>query len=258
MTPSTEEPAVPKINVYLPDDLAAAVKAAKLPVSAVCQRALEDALRQSTAAAESTRSLDEAGPEGEDDAWASSVTTPRLRAAVEKGRERARARGAAMLGTADLLLGLLDQGSNLGILVIEALDVRRDDLRDEVEARLAQAGADDEGPPDTEVGSPGGMTATARKALELAGEEALRLGHNYLGCEHLLLGLIGEPDGLGGRVLRSFGLDRTVTRRTVVSALSGFGHAQRPKAAATAGAPNDDTMRQVLERLEAIERKLGA
>jgi ATP-dependent Clp protease ATP-binding subunit ClpC len=185
------------------------------------------------------------------------MTTPRLRAAVEKGRERARARGAAMLGTADLLLGLLDQGSNLGILVIEALEVRRDDLRDEVEARLAQAGPDDEGPPDTGVGSPGGMTGTARKALELTGEEALRLGHNYRGCEHLLLGLIGEADGLGGRVLRSFGLDRTVTRRTVVSALSGFTHAQRP-GTPSAGATNDDTMRQVLERLAAIEHKLGA
>jgi len=248
---------VPKINVYLPDDLATAVRAAKLPVSAVCQRALEDALRQQAAAAESTRSLEEAetGAEGDDDAWASSVTTPRLRTAVRLARESARSRGASRLGTEDLLLGILQEGSNFAILVIEALEVRRDDLREELEARMAQAPAE---VPGADVDELTGMAATARRALELAGEEALRLGHNYLGCEHLLLGLVGEPDGLGGRVLRSVGLERTVTRRTIVSALSGFGHASRPAPApGPEREPSAASLREVLDRLEAIERKLA-
>ncbi|MDQ1521366.1 MAG: hypothetical protein QOI55_2439, partial [Actinomycetota bacterium] len=71
---------MPKINVYLPDDLAEAVREARIPVSAVCQRALEDALRHSTAATESTRALEEAG---EADVPFSGRTTVRLRGAVK-------------------------------------------------------------------------------------------------------------------------------------------------------------------------------
>lgn len=63
-------------------------------------------------------------------------------------------------------------------------------------------------------------TPNTDRALELA----IRMGPDHLGCEHLLLGLVTEEEGLGGRILRSMGLDATVARRAVVAALAGFVH----------------------------------
>jgi ATP-dependent Clp protease ATP-binding subunit ClpA len=239
---------MPKINVYLPDDLADAVRAARLPVSAVCQRALEDALQKATAAAESARALEAAG---EDDLPAGTRATPRLRKTVQLAYAAARERGVNYVGTEHLLLGILDEGGNLALRVIEALDVEPDDLRRELDALIAQHQA---GP------GPGGdpkLTALAARSLELAVHEAMRLFHNYLGCEHLLLGLVEEEEGLGGRALRTMGVDKTVARRAVVSALSGFVQARREFAAPPAAPSGDQVTREILERLTAIERKLG-
>jgi ATP-dependent Clp protease ATP-binding subunit ClpA len=239
---------MPKINVYLPDDLAEAVRAARIPVSAVCQRALEDALQKATAAAESARALASAG---EDDLPKGTRATPRLRKAVQLAYAAARERGVNYVGTEHLLLGLLEERENLAVRVIEALDVEPDDVRRELDALIAQH----QGGP-----GPGGepkLTANAARSLELAVQEAMRLFHNYLGCEHLLLGLIEEDEGLGGRALRSMGVDKTVARRAVVSALSGFVQARREFAAQPAAPTADQVTREILERLTAIERKLG-
>src|SRR5690348_14567617 len=112
---------MPKINVYLPDDLAEAVREARLPVSAVCQRALEDALRQTTAASETARSFEQ--PDDGDAAWLHGPATPRVRSAMQRAHAAARDRKVPYLGTEHVLIGVLDEGNNMAIRVIESLDV---------------------------------------------------------------------------------------------------------------------------------------
>lgn len=236
---------MPKINVYLPDDLAVAVKEANVPVSAICQAALERVVREVTA-------LREGGPEGRsagDQDWAAGTGvafaryTNRARQAVALGRQAATTLGHSYVGTEHLLLGVLDEGGNLAVRVLEALDVAPEDVRAELGAYV-RAGEGSE--PATS------LTPHLRRALELATGESVRLGHNYVGCEHLLLGLVAEPDGLAGSVLRQLGLELRVTRRAVVTALSGYMQAR-------ANEPVIATNRfdEILRRLDAIETRLA-
>src|SRR5580700_6600570 len=120
---------MPKINVYLPDDLAAAVRAAGIPVSPVCQRALADAVRAVSgirAAIEMIRAADfdpAAHPEiGE-------RLSSRITARLDEILGLARQLGGGQAGSADLLAALLDHGSNLGVLLLEAIDIAPDEVR---------------------------------------------------------------------------------------------------------------------------------
>jgi ATP-dependent Clp protease ATP-binding subunit ClpA len=243
---------MPKINVYLPDDLANAVREAKIPVSAVCQRALEDALRRATAAAESTRALEDLD---DVDLPRFGVMTPRLKNVVALAQKAAREQKVNYVGTEHFLLGILDERGNLAVRVLQSLDIEPDDLRRELEALIGQQ---------KKVAKPTGpakMTPLAHRAFELAAQQSVGFFHNYVGCEHLLLGLVIEEEGMAGRVLRSMGVDKTVARRAVVTALSGFVHARQelgpqppinpPKLA------DEQLAREILDRLDAIERKLG-
>jgi ATP-dependent Clp protease ATP-binding subunit ClpA len=244
------ENAVPKINVYLPDDLATAVRDARIPVSAVCQQALADALQQVTAATEAARSFDE--PSDEDMPGGGARATPRLRQVVKLARAAAREGGSDEVGTEHLLLGILEERDNLAVRVIETLDVDLDDLRTELDALVAQQ----EGASSKRAPKRPRLSTLAKDAFRNAVDESIRMGHNYIGCEHLLLGLVAEDEGLAGRVLRSMGVDKTVARRTTASILTGFVYARKQGAAAPAGG-TDTVVREILERLHAIERKLG-
>jgi ATP-dependent Clp protease ATP-binding subunit ClpC len=253
------EDAVPKINVYLPDDLAAAVRDARIPVSAVCQQALADALQQVTAATEAARAFDE--PSDEDMPLGGGRATPRLRTVVKLARASAREAGSERVGTEHLLLGVLDERENLAVRVIETLDVDLDDLRTELDALIAQGEADGAGGGgrSKKVAQRPRLTPIAKDAFRHAVDESIRMGHNYIGCEHLLLGLVAEEEGLAGRVLRSMGVDKTVARRTTVSLLTGFMYARKQGQMGSGAAPaagTDAVVREILERLSAIERKL--
>jgi ATP-dependent Clp protease ATP-binding subunit ClpC len=152
------------------------------------------------------------------------------------------------VGTEHVLLGILDEGGNVAIRVLDDLDIDPDDLRTELRASMGPASA----------GSPEGhppFTPLAKRALELTAKEALGLGHNYIGCEHLLLGLLATEDGLASKVLQRMGVELRTTRRAVVTALLRF-HAE-PKPAAPSPPP-DTTLEQILERLTAIERRLAS
>jgi ATP-dependent Clp protease ATP-binding subunit ClpC len=232
---------MPKINVYLPDDLAAAVRDAQIPVSAVCQAALERAVRDVSA----LRGSDEA-PAAEEPAYGPfSRFTGRARKSTMLAEGVARAHKHSYVGTEHLLLGVLEEGGNLALKVLRALDVEPGDARSELTASLAPASDNGDG------AAP--FTPLAKEALERATKEALGLGHNYVGCEHLLLGLIAVEDGLASQVLRRMGVELRTTRRAVVTALSGFIHASEQHA--TQAAP--DTMAEVLRRIEAIEKQLA-
>jgi ATP-dependent Clp protease ATP-binding subunit ClpC len=158
---------MPKVNVYLPDDLAAAVRRAGLPVSAICQHALTEALR---AAGEARSAIDALRDPG---AGAPALTgaTPRLRRVLERAGPAA--------DPARLLLALLDDGDNLALRILEMLDV-------DVAALRAAAGG------------LGGDAAAGRRVLAAALEGAIGLGHSHLGTEHLLLGLAAEAGELLG------------------------------------------------------------
>jgi ATP-dependent Clp protease ATP-binding subunit ClpC len=245
MTPSTRGAEdMPKINVYLPDDLAEAVRSANLPVSTICQRALATALQGATSVREGTGAIvgSPGGP------VLHRAVTGRLQRAIDLADGAAKERSHAFVGTEHLLLGVLDEGENLALRVLTALEVDPADVRTEVLPLLDGHEA--------RPGSEPQRTPHANRALELAGSEAIRMGHNYLGCEHLLLGLVTEEEGLGGRVLRSMGVDATVARRAVVAALAGFVH--RTGGATPAATPTAEPLEEIRSRLARIEARLGA
>jgi ATP-dependent Clp protease ATP-binding subunit ClpC len=241
---------MPKINVYLPDELAEAVKAAGVPVSAICQRALEQAVRRVTAIRETVLN----GPDGEDPTAPSRLRhfTDRARTAVRLGLERAAAESAAAVGTEHLLAGVLAEGGNLALHVLRAIDVEPEAVLQELSRQAVSAGAP-AGGPERRFGGP------AANALELAVTEATALGHNYVGCEHLLLGLLAEPDGTAGHVLRGMGADYRLTRHAVTAALAGYVHlrAQATPGAADPAAVSAHAVAAAVRReLEPVVRRL--
>ena len=141
--------------------------------------------------------------------------TGRARAGVARAREEAQEMGHDYVGTEHLLLGILVDPGALSVKVLDALGVPPDGLRSAVvEAsgpRLPHNPSAD--PP---------FTPRARRVLDLTHGESLRLGHNYVGTEHLLLALIAEQDGIAGRVLRGQGVDMDRARAEVVRTLSAY------------------------------------
>lgn len=245
---------MPKINVYLPDELAEAVKEAGVPVSAVCQRALEQAVRRVTAIRETALGdLDDA-----DLAARLPHFTARTRAALKRSIEQAQAAEAPAVGSGHLLGGLLAEGGNLALHVLRAVEIEPDRVGRELARQpLTEAGVA------TEDASRR-FSGPASNALELAVTEATALGHNYVGCEHLLLGLIAEPAGTAGQVLRSLGAELRLTRRAVAAALAGYVHlrAQTPQAAsgttetaAALAAVVRQELQPIVRRIERLEER---
>jgi ATP-dependent Clp protease ATP-binding subunit ClpA len=211
---------MPKVNIYLPDDLAEAVKDAGVPVSAVCQRALEHAVRRVTAIREIAR---EALPAGRSDPVIVNFTR-RAMTVLQSAQAAAQAGGLAEMRTEHLLTALVAD-DNMGVRVLTALEITPQQVRSQLASR-EQAGTDAAaGRPadgDAIAAAEAGFSPQAATVLELAAAESSGLGNSYVGCEHLVLGLIGEPDGVAGSVLRSLGADLRVTRRTVAAALAGW------------------------------------
>lgn len=202
---------MPKINVYLPDDLADAVRDAGVPVSAICQRALGEAVRRITLIRQAA--LDDLA--GADPTDRLHAFTGRAGTALKLAIGRAREDGAPAVGTGHLLHGLLAEGGNFALQILTAMEIHPRQVGTDLAAVTA-----------VEPGDGGGLrfSTAAAAALELTTAEALALGHNYVGCEHLLLGLAAEPDGIAGRVLRAAGADPKGTRRAVTAAMAGYSH----------------------------------
>jgi ATP-dependent Clp protease ATP-binding subunit ClpC len=238
---------MPKINVYLPDELAAAVKEAQVPVSAICQSALERAVRD----VQSVRAADQPPAEDRPGVGLFGRFTPRARAAMSNAERCAREVPHNYVGTEHVLLGVLEEGGNLALKILESSDIELDDLRAELVASL--------GPATERVEGHIPFTPLAKRALESTAKEALTLGHNYIGCEHLLLGLLGTDDGLASQVLRRMGLELRMTRATTVKVLVGFGHAQQNPPSATSAPPmiSASQFDEILQRLVAIEDRMN-
>lgn len=238
---------MPKVNVYLPDELADAVKESGIPVSAICQRALEQSVRRVTAIRAAVLSdLDVADPAAQLSRFTQRATT-----IVRLAIERARADGADTVGTHHLLHGILAEGQNVAVMVLTAIEVDPGQLAADLPA-AKPAGDNDQA---------NRFDGPAANAIELAVTEAISLGHNYVGSEHLLLGLVSEPDGLGGHLLRTRGVEVRLARRAIAAALAGLVHVKSQSAAADPAAGVAAAIRHELEpiarRLDRLEAHVG-
>ncbi|MEV7679438.1 Clp protease N-terminal domain-containing protein [Streptomyces sp. NPDC088341] len=139
--------------------------------------------------------------------------TPRARNVVVASQNKARESGHIQIGTGHLLLGLLDDPDGLAarVLVAQGIPLKT------VEEAVTEALPEPSGEPVPDLVP---FDARAKKALELTFREALRLGHNYIGTEHLLLALLEQEDGEG--VLSGLGLDKASTEERVSAALSAI------------------------------------
>ncbi len=293
---------MPKINVYLPDDLAAAVREAGLSVSPICQEALAEAVRVVGAVREEVEVLraPDFDPERQPQISAriAARMTDHLRHAVDRARDLARARG--IVDTEHLLVGVIDEPDNLGTQVLRSLDVDVPRLR-EAAARAAIRAREGgsrrpRGPggsqsPRGRDGTPagqdvlGGLSPAARLAIAAALDGAVDLGHGFLGCEHLVLGLAevagggvggrvggsvgggaggsvgggvgGSVGGGAGELLRGLGIEPNDLRRAIPPAVAaaalGYSNARQRFAPAFA-----DRLAEINRRLEGFEQRLTA
>src|SRR3954451_13722207 len=140
--------------------------------------------------------------------------TERARQVVVLAQEEARILKHNYIGTEHILLGLLREEEGLAARVLESLDITVERVRAQV-VRIVGSGEEV-----TSGQIP--FTPRAKKLLELALREALSLGHNYIGTEHILLGLIREGEGVAAQVLVKLGADLNRVRQQVLQLLSGY------------------------------------
>src|ERR1700759_394674 len=155
--------------------------------------------------------------------------TDRARRVVVLAQEEARMLNHNYIGTEHILLGLIHEGEGVAAKALESLGISLDAVRQQVEEIIGQGQQ-----------APSGhipFTPRAKKVLELSLREALQLGHNYIGTEHILLGLIREGDGVAAQVLVKLGADLNRVRQQVIQLLHGYqGKEPGPAAAGSAEA----------------------
>ena len=158
--------------------------------------------------------------------------TDRARRVVVLAQEEARLLNHSYIGTEHILLGLIHEGEGVAAKALESLSISLDAVRAQVEEIIGQGGS-----------SPSGhipFTPRAKKVLELSLREALQLGHNYIGTEHILLGLLREGEGVATQVLVKLGADLGKVRQQVIQLLSGYqGPGTKGEAAGSAAAPGN-------------------
>jgi len=144
--------------------------------------------------------------------------TERARQVVVLAQDEARALAHNYIGTEHVLLGLLREEEGIAARVLESLGVTIEDVRSQVGRIVGQG--------DEVATGQIPFTPRAKKVLELAQREALSLGHNYIGTEHVLLGLARENQGVASRILLDLGSDSERIRNEVTRMLSGSGEVQ--------------------------------
>ena len=140
--------------------------------------------------------------------------TDRARRVLVLAQEEARLLNHNFIGTEHILLGLIHEGEGVAAKALESLGVTLEAVREKVEETIGPAGSSTTGSPP--------FTPRAKKVLELSLREALQLGHNYIGTEHMLLGLVREGEGVAAQVLVSLGADLPRVRQQVIQLLSGY------------------------------------
>ena len=153
--------------------------------------------------------------------------TDRARRVVVLAQDEARLLNHNYIGTEHILLGLIHENEGVGAKALEALGVTLDAVREQVRDIIGEGNQ-----------TPSGhipFTPRAKKVLELSLREALQLGHNYIGTEHILLGLLREGEGTAVKVLSRLKAEPSAVRQEVIERLSGY----QGKEPATAGGPSE-------------------
>jgi ATP-dependent Clp protease ATP-binding subunit ClpC len=177
--------------------------------------------------------------------------TERARRVIVLAQEEARLLNHDYVGTEHLLLGLAHEGQGVAAKALEVLGIRLETLRSQVEEIIGRGQR-----------APSGhipFTPRAKKVLELSLRQALELGHDYIGTEHLLLGLIREGEGVAAQVLVKLGADLPRARGQVIELLSG--HAGGMEAAARSRLVRmtvPDDLREAEEQLAQVRRQKEA
>jgi ATP-dependent Clp protease ATP-binding subunit ClpA len=173
--------------------------------------------------------------------------TDRARRSLFLSQEEARLLNHNYVGTEHLLLGLVSEGQGVAAKALQSLGISLQTVRAQVEEIIGQG-----------QWAPTGhipFTPRAKKALELSLREATQLGHNYIGTEHLLLGLIREGEGVAAQVLVKQGGGLSRVRQQVIQLLSGYAGGEA--AAEQAGAPTRLVRMTVPEELRQAEQQLA-
>ena len=174
--------------------------------------------------------------------------TDRARHVVVLAQDEARRLDHTWIGTEHILLGLIREGDGVAAKALESLGISLDAVRQQVEEIIGQGQQ-----------APSGhipFTPRTKKVLELALRESKQLGHNYIGTEHILLGLIREGDGVAAQVLVMLGADQNRIRQQVIQLLHGRS-AEEPGSTRSA----EQELRllpAVKTRLEGLEQRLTA
>jgi ATP-dependent Clp protease ATP-binding subunit ClpA len=173
--------------------------------------------------------------------------TDRARRAVVLAQEEARLLNHNYIGTEHLLLGLIHEGEGVAATTLESLGISLEAVRAQVEEIIGQGQR-----------APTGhipFTPRAKKVLELSLREAKQLDHNYIGTEHILLGLIREGEGVAAQVLVKLGGDLSRVRQVVIQLLSGYAGGEA--AAEQAGAATQLVRMTVPEELRGAQEQLA-
>jgi Clp amino terminal domain, pathogenicity island component len=174
--------------------------------------------------------------------------TDRARRVVVHAQEEARRLNHNYIGTEHILLGLLREGEGIAAKALKSLGISLDAVRQQVEEIIGQGQQ-----------APSGhipFTPRAKKVLELALRESLQLGHNYIGTEHILLGLIREGDGVAAQVLVRLGADLNRVRQQTIQLLHG--HSAEEPVSARSAEQELRLLPAVKAHLEAFEQRLTA
>lgn len=215
---------MPKVNVYLPDELAASVKSAGVPVSAVCQRALADAVAASSGLAPAA-----AGADGPADL---GRFTQRARDVVAFARDQ-----SSSPTSVDVLAGIVDEGANLALVVLTTLDVEPADLLEEA------------------VASTGHEPAAVSAVVQAAEDASALCGHSYVGTEHVLIGLAAGPrtDPVVA-AMQTLGLDKASLLIAVKSSLAAMNYMRTSLPLAALSAPVQSILEEIRQRLSRLDR----
>jgi ATP-dependent Clp protease ATP-binding subunit ClpA len=173
--------------------------------------------------------------------------TDRARRVVAQAQEEARRLDHGYIGTEHILLGLLHEGQGVAARALESLGISLEAVRQQVEEIIGRGQQ-----------APSGhipFTPRAKKVLELSLRESQQLGHNYIGTEHILLGLLREGDGVAAQVLVKLGADLNRVRQQVIQLLDGR---QPEEPVPAASATRELSLAEVQARLEAVEQRLTA
>jgi ATP-dependent Clp protease ATP-binding subunit ClpC len=174
--------------------------------------------------------------------------TDRARRVVVLAQEEARMLNHNYIGTEHILLGLAREGEGIAAKALESLGISLDAVRQQVEEIIGQGQQ-----------APSGhipFTPRAKKVLELALRESLQLGHNYIGTEHILLGMIREGDGVAAQVLVRLGGDLNRVRQQVLQLLHG--HSAEEPGSAQSAERELRLLPAFKARLEALDQRLTA